>query len=435
MTRGLWIWGVGVTAYAIAVMQRTTLGVSGLEAAAHFGVSPGILSTFVVVQLIVYAGMQIPSGMLLDRFGSRLMLTFGMVLVAGGQTLMALTSDLTLGFVARTVVGAGDAFLYSGVLRLLPVWFKSNWVPLLSQLTGLIGAGGQILSATGFVALMARFGWTPAFLIAAAISLGSGLACMAFVRDRPANCTEPNTAGLPLPGIAAQVSHVWRNPGTQLGLWTHLTTGFAAMVFAMMWGIPYLVEGEGVSPEVAGVYYSLLVAASVVLGPLIGVLTARHPLRRSNLVLTVIAANAIPWTAVVLWPGPAPTWLLVLLVLGMASGGPGSAIGMDYARTSVPQSQLGTANGIVIVGAFSAALVSIGTIGAILDWLSPHGQYSLTDFRVAFASQIPFWVFGTIGILVFRARLRRKMAEVGVIVPPWREALQREWLRHRYRGR
>ena len=61
--RMAWIvWGVGLFAYGVAVMHRTSLGVAGLEAADHFGTTPGIVSTFVVLQLATYALAQVPVG-------------------------------------------------------------------------------------------------------------------------------------------------------------------------------------------------------------------------------------------------------------------------------------------------------------------------------------------------------------------------------------
>ena len=61
------VWSVGVLAYVLTVMQRTTLGVAGLDAAQHLGVSPGTLSLFVFVQVAVYMLAQLPAGFLTDR--------------------------------------------------------------------------------------------------------------------------------------------------------------------------------------------------------------------------------------------------------------------------------------------------------------------------------------------------------------------------------
>jgi MFS family permease len=86
------IWATGLLAYVVAVLDRTTLGVSGLNAAERFGASPGVLSSFVVLQVVVYAAAQIPAGVLLDRFGSRALIAAGAALMATGQLILALTT-------------------------------------------------------------------------------------------------------------------------------------------------------------------------------------------------------------------------------------------------------------------------------------------------------------------------------------------------------
>ena len=123
------IWATGLLAYIVAVLDRTTLGVSGLNAADRFAASPGVLSTFVVLQVVVYAGAQVPAGVLLDRYGSRVLIVAGAALMSSGQLLLALTESLPLAIGARAIVGLGDAFTFISVLRLVPHWFPPKQVP------------------------------------------------------------------------------------------------------------------------------------------------------------------------------------------------------------------------------------------------------------------------------------------------------------------
>lgn len=64
--RAWWVWGSGIFAYLVAITQRTSFGVAGLQATERFDATAAALSTFTVVQLVVYAGLQIPVG-LIDR--------------------------------------------------------------------------------------------------------------------------------------------------------------------------------------------------------------------------------------------------------------------------------------------------------------------------------------------------------------------------------
>ena len=75
-----------------------------------------------------------------------------------------------------------------------------------------------------------------------------------------------------------------------------------------------------------------------------------------------------------LWPGRAPLWLLVVLVCVMAAGGPASMVGFDLARTFNPMQSLGRANGVVNVGGFVASLLTMAAIGVILDLREPGAR-------------------------------------------------------------
>jgi MFS family permease len=165
------VWATGLLAYVVAVLDRTTLGVSGLDAADRFAASPSVLSMFVVLQVIVYAGAQVPAGLLLDRFGSKALIVCGAGLMASGQLVLAFSESLPAAIAARAVVGLGDAVTFISVLRLVPYWFKPRQVPLVTQLTGICGQLGQVLSALPFLAVLTEAGWTTAYVSVAMVGV------------------------------------------------------------------------------------------------------------------------------------------------------------------------------------------------------------------------------------------------------------------------
>ena len=417
------VWGVGLAAYVVAVLHRTSLGVAGLDAQDRFGVGAGALASFVVLQLLVYAGLQVPVGILLDRFGSLRMIVGGALIMASGQALMAVSDDVTGAVLARVLVGAGDAMTFISVLRLVPQWFPGKRVPVITQLTGLVGQLGQILSAVPLAALLAYQGWTAGFVSAASAGVLVAVLALVALRDTPDARISSGDTMTPRQ-LGADLKHAWLHPGTRLGLWTHFTTQFTGTVFALMWGFPLLIAGEGLPRETASALLTVFVLTGMAAGPIIGVLTQRHPLRRSWLVLGVVSTNAAGWTLVLAWPGPAPLPVLVVLMLALGLGGPGSMIGFEFARTFNPPRRLGTATGIVNVGGFTASLLTILLVGLILDWRTGGtASYDLADFRIALAVQYVVGVAGLLGILRTRRLARQKMAEEGIIVRPVREIL------------
>ena len=158
----------------------------------------------------------------------------------------------------------------------------------------------------------------------------------------------------------------------------------------------------------------------IVIGPTLGLLATRHPMRRSWLVLAVIAAEATVWTAVLLQPGPAPLWLLVLLIAVLAAAGPGSMVGIDISRTANPSRSLGVAQSMTNLGGFLASLVVLAGMGAVMTAL---GGFTPEAFRVAWLLQYPVWAIAVVGVLVNRRQARALDAERGVVPRPLRDVL------------
>lgn len=436
--RSWFVWGIAVLAYIAAVLHRTSLGVAGVEAAERFQISASVLSTLAVVQLVVYAALQIPIGVLLDRLGSRTLIAIGAVLMVAGQLLLAFAPSFATAIVGRVLVGAGDAMTFISVLRLLPAWFGGRILPQVSQWTGNIGQLGQVLSAVPLAAVLHAFGWEWAFSAAAALSLVVLVLVLSFISNRPVL-----TGAIPLEPLRwaeamQQLRGALRRPGTQLGFWSHFVTQSSGTVLSLLWGYPLLVEGLGYSRGTASALLSLIVLAGVVAGPVLGVLTARFPTRRSNLVLGLVSAIGIVWTVVLLWPGQPPFWLVVMLILVVGAGGPGSLIGFDFARTFNPLRSFGSATGIVNVGGFLASFVMMYLIGVVLDVLDAarvagggsSDVFSWESFRIAFLVQ--YVVIGTGVAMLIRARRRTRRQlhdDEGITVAPLWVSLARVWRR------
>ncbi|MBB2892974.1 MFS transporter [Flexivirga oryzae] len=403
-------WAVFTSAllvYILAIFHRTSLGVAGVMAAERFHISSAELATFVMVQLVVYAAMQVPVGALLDRYGSKVLLICGVTTMTIAQFGFAFANTFALGVLARVFVGMGDAMCFVSLLRIVALWFPPARAPMMSQLCGVFGQFGAIAAAGPLSAALHGLGWTKSYLLASSVGVVLGAILIVVVRDSP-YLTKERTE-IKLRAVARAVSSAWHEPGTRLGLWCHFTSQFSATVFSLMWGFPFLTKGEGLSAGTASLLLEIMVVATVTASPFFGAFTARYPYNRSTLVLGSVFAIMAMWTVVLLWPGRAPLPVLILLVVITAIGGPGSMIGFDLARTFNPTHRIGSASGIVNVGGFTATLLSVFVIGLVLDHMSPGGaeHYDLHAFRVALTVQYVVWAFGIVQILRYRRHTRR----------------------------
>ncbi|GAA3397959.1 MFS transporter [Cryptosporangium minutisporangium] len=407
--RGAWIvWLVGLATYFVAVFHRSSLAVAGLVATERFDISAAQLATFTMLQLLVYAAMQVPVGLLVDRFGSRAVLLTGTLILTVAQAGFALAESYGAALAARLFVGIGDAMTFICVLRLVNAWFAPRRVPVVTQLTGVIGQLGAIASAVPMTWALSTLGWTWAYGLAASLGLVAALAALIVLHDQPGTRTLRGPA-LSYSAIRASLASSWQQPGTRLGFWVHFTTQFSQTIFALLWGYPFLVEGEGLSPNAASMLLTLMVLSLIAAGPVMGWFTARHPWQRSTLALTIVGAIAIAWTVVLAWPGRAPLAVLVVLVMVIGLGGPGSVIGFDLGRTSNPPARLASATGIINQAGFVASLTVVVAIGAILDWRSgggPGADYTPDAFRWAMSFQYVLWALGATQIFRYRRKGR-----------------------------
>ncbi|GAB3450319.1 MFS transporter [Actinophytocola sediminis] len=417
--RALAIWAVAVLVYLAAVFHRTSLGVASLEASARFGLGPAALGTFTVLQVGVYALMQIPTGMLVDRFGPRRVLVTAAVLMGLGQLLFAFATSYPLGLVARAVLGIGDAMTFVSVLRLVAAHFPARRYAALTSITAALGALGQLASTVPLSLLLDGVGWTATFAVAGAVTALYAIVLALRVRDgEPAVPVEAGQARS-LRSVLGQVRHAWSTPGTRLGFWLHFSTMFAPAMLGLLWGFPYLVRAQGMSEAAAGLVLGVLVLGAIVGGPMVGAVISRWPERRMPLVVGYLVAALGVWAVLLGWPsGRVPVVVLVAGFAVLSVGGPASAIGFALARDYNPLRRVGTATGVVNVGGFVAITISALAVRLLMSAFEPLGP--TTAFRLALLSVVVILLVGLWRTSVWWRRARAAVfdaAERGESVP------------------
>jgi MFS family permease len=401
------IWTLGSLTYLVAIIGRSSLAGVGTDVAVRFDADSSTLALFATLQLAVYGGLQIPAGLLLDRFGARVVVTTGMLVMAAGSVWLAFAPDAASAIAARILTGAGDALVFPSVLRLLTLWFPVRRVPVLQQVTAQVGQLGQILSVAVLAAGVHGVSWPAAYCVLGAVFVVFAAVNGIVTRERTAlRARRPSAEQVP--GQAALLREAVREPGTRLGFWVHFVTPFAGTTFALLWGVPYLTEGEGMTRTEASVMISVFVLAGVVFAPFMGVLSGSYPQHRATVAVGSVLAQAVVLGAILLTPGPAPAWLLVVWMVALSSGGAASMIAFDVARRYNPVRRLSTATGVVNMGGFIAALIAVYLVGLVLDLQhADPAAYTRGELRAAFMSLYVLWAVGLTGIGVESWRLRR----------------------------
>lgn len=411
----MFVWALALLSYATAILNRNSFSALGPTTQDYFTVDATILGSFAVMQLLLYTAMQIPVGMLVHRFGPALIMFAGALVMALGQGLLAMADDVWEVFIARALVGLGDAGTFVSVLRLIAHWLPGRQFPLWTQLTSQFGQLGQIAAVLPFALLVSTVGWVSGFFALAAFTLLVALSIFILVSDRPEARTisqqmfgRRRSAGAPdqpgrapfLPELAAQIRGIgtmWKLPGVRLAFWVHFTPPFSTSVFLMLWGFPFLTGGVGVPRSEAVGLISLIVILGMAFGVLMGPIIMRFNQYRERIVLAELALLALSWMLVLLWPGTPPLWSLIVLLIALALGYPVSMVSFDILRTSAPPQFAGVATGFINTAGFIATIAALLLVGVTLD-LQDAGTpatYNSTAFNLAMATQFLVGGFGT----------------------------------------
>ena len=399
-----------VLAYFVAVSERSSLGVAALQAAERFDTTAAQLSALTVMQLVVYAAMQIPVGVLLDRYGSKRLIVAGGILMAIGQLLVAGALVLPQAVFGRAILGMGDAFTFISMIRIINHWYSGAAATRRTQLYANFGQLGQVFSALPFAYFLHQVGWSSAYLALGAFALFSVFVGLLLLQDSPST-GQTSTARTPWSVVGRQLVENIKNPGVRMAFWVHFACQSSGSVFVLLWGYTFLVKGEGLPTGIASLMLSSFVAIGFVVGPIMSQVCATRPEYRSRLVVGLVLSTIGAWSLVLIWPGQAPLALIWLLILVIGSGGPASMIAFDFTRSLIAKDRMGTANGFVNMGGFIATFSIMFAVGWVLD-LALHAGWSKTLFDMAGFRLAMFVQFAVIsfGLVMFFVERRKSSA-------------------------
>jgi len=384
-------------AYVVSVFTRGSLAVAAIPASEHFHASASELGALVVFQVMVYAAMQIPVGVLLDRFGPKILLVIGALLMMIGQFIVAQADVIQFAYVGRVLVGIGDAASFVSMIRLIHDWNESKRAGKLQLFLTNVGQFGQILAAIPFALLLAFSGWQTAFNVAATVALLSALTVFVLIKtDTPAHVQHKGAVSLrkSLEQLAVNLKF----SGTRMCFWIMFVSQSSGTVFALFWGVPFLVKGQGQTAAFASTMLFIQFTLGLIVGWGLGMILTTRPSWRVPIFLSVGIAQVTCWIILSMLPGKAPVWILFLVIASISIGAPASMIAMDFSRHLIPAERRGSANGFINVGGHAATFIMMAIAGWVLDAVQKisgsSSPFTFDGFRWAMSSQVLVLVTG-----------------------------------------
>lgn len=403
-------WGLGAALFCYGFFQRVAPSVMIDHLMRDFAVGGALLGNLSAFYFYAYAGLQVPVGLMVDRWGARRLLTGGALLCALGSAIFAQAETLGAAYLGRLLIGAGAGFGFVATLKLATSWFPPRRFALVSGLTIMIGMLGGMTGQAPLAALVEWAGWRGTLLGAAVLGALLALAIWAVVRDRPPGGetgpeatagAEPAAASL----LAACSAVFGRLQNWLLALVCAAMTA-PMLAFGALWGVAWLMQTRGLERPEAAAAASLVLLGWAVGGPLLGALSDRLG-RRKPLLLAGTALSLAALAAVLYLPEPPLVLLSALLLLnGIGSGA--MVIGFAATRESNAGHLVGAAYSIVNCAVVATGAVFQPLVGWLLDlaWdgteLAGVRVYSEAAYQTALSSLLVFLAMGLAAGLFLR---------------------------------
>ena len=168
--------------YFFVYFHRISVSVVGQDIVADVGGSIGLLSS---VYYWTYTAMQIPSGLMADRFGPRAASTLFLLIASVGSLITCVGTEFWMIVLGKVMIAAGMAVVYVPLMKLVSVWFPKADFAVLSGIVIAVGNVGAI-AATGPLEMLAdALGWREVFLVLGLVTLVLALLCAVVIRNHP----------------------------------------------------------------------------------------------------------------------------------------------------------------------------------------------------------------------------------------------------------
>jgi len=346
-----WImWGIACAFAYFQFLIQLSSGVIVKDLISTFhltGFGAGLLASS---YYYVYVTLQVPAGMLLDRYGVAKLLTQGSFVCAIGCVLFAASDSVWIVGLGRLLMGAGTAFAFIGVVAVIRMWFPKSRFAFMVGLTETIAMVGAMVGDVALAGLLEHYGWRQSMWVGVLISLIAALLCGLILKDKTPEKPQKRISSRE---FKAGVRELLRTPaawwnGLYCGLLFSLVT-----VFVALWGVPFIMESLGVSLPLATGIDNVVFIGIAVGCPIVGSLYSRYGRRRPILVVSALS-SALLMTLVLVIPLHSVWFATALLfLLGVMS----SAYILNYtiadelAPASAKSASIGFANTLAMVTA------------------------------------------------------------------------------------
>lgn len=391
--------------YLLMASQRTAPGLITDQLMHDFNITATTIGLITGVQFFVYTSLQIPMGMLADRFGPNFFLIFGAVIAGVGTVLYSIGTHESVLFISRIFTGIGDATIWVNMMLILGQWFYKKEFVRLVGFAGMTGSLGFLLATVPFSAWIGFLGWRWAFFsLGLLVSLCGGLLYIVLIKQTKKAFPQI----IPLeeePMQREKTAGIMKRVFSSRQAWALFLCHFGVVGgyvgFISSWAVPYGMDLYEMSRSEASQLIMVGLVGAIIGAPFMSwVASMYESIKKPYLAVhTIVFAS---WFSFLLFQGyPSLIGVIVLFFL-IGFGYGASALTFAAVRQSFPMTESGVVSGFANTGGFLSAVLLPIFLGALLDYVEASSLNLQYGYFYGFIIPVIFSAVGLIGIILYK---------------------------------
>ncbi|MBM7645499.1 sugar phosphate permease [Scopulibacillus daqui] len=397
--------------YLLIVSQRTAPGLISDQLMKDFHVSAAAIGLMASIQFLAYAGLQIPIGILSDRFGPNFFLIIGALLDGLGTLIYSLAANEFVLPAARLLVGIGDATIWVNIVLILSQWFKSTEFVSLLGLAGMTGSLGFLTATVPFSAWIALAGWRQPFFVVGLIIFLCGVLLYFVLVKKPKqifrDCSpagkSSSKGNAKREKLLVMLVRIFSNRQAWATFLCHFGLVGTYVGFIGSWAVPYGMHVYGMTRSGASQLIMIGLFGAIIGAPLGSWISNRlGSIKRPYTLVHLL--TFLCWAAFLLFNGKPPFFMLIILFLIIGFGNGASALTFAVVRKSFDIKEVGVVSGFANTGGFLSAVLLPSLFGKVLDHF--QSAPSSVGYHYGFIISVIFSMLGLAGGILIKEKRR-----------------------------
>lgn len=390
--------------YFLIVTQRTAPGLISDQLMKDFDISAATIGLLTSMQFLAYSGLQIPIGILSDRFGPNFFLIVGTVINGIGTFIYSLASNEMGLLIARFLVGMGDATIWINLVLILSQWFTGKEFIGLIGIAGMCGSMGSLTATVPFTAWISLAGWRTVFFTVGMILFLWGILLYFVLVKRPRQLKLTDMKGNShTNAVREKTLVILRRLLSNRQSWATFLCHFGIVGtyigFIGSWAVPYGMSVYGMTRSGASQLIMIGLLGAIIGAPMSTWISGRlEKIKQPYIVAQTV--NFLCWVAFLLFSGKPPFILVLLLFFIIGFGNGTSTLTFAVVRQSFSNKEVGLASGFANTGGFISAILLPGIFGKVLDYF--HTTSSIAGYHYGFIIPVLFSAFGILGGILIK---------------------------------